>query len=149
MTTKISEVPWYITKRGELLTKQFLFEIEPDDLIYTGDHADHFFDYMALFLKPDGSPVTIAIAVKATEEEVEGVYPFKVSDLEKFKNSNIPVLILVIDVKRNKFFLNWAKNAIVPEEKDSLNSEKFVSVLLHQGTAEEIQKLKQEILAIN
>jgi hypothetical protein len=148
MTTKISEVPWYITKRGELLTKQFLFEIEPEDLIYTGDHADHLFDYMALFLKPDGSPVTIAIAVKATEEEIEGAYPFKVSDLEKFKNSNIPVLILVIDVKRNQYFLNWAKNAIVTGQKESLNSEQFISVTLRQGTREEIQKLKQEIMTI-
>ncbi|MEB3120346.1 MAG: hypothetical protein VKL41_03890 [Snowella sp.] len=147
--TTLTTVPWYVTKRGELLTKQFLFEIEPDDLIYTGDHADHLFDYMALFLKPDGSPVTIAIAIKTTEEEIEGVYPFKVSDLEKFKNSNIPVLILVIDVKRNQYFLNWAKNAIVTEQQDSLNSEKFVSVLLREGTAEEIQKLKQEILTIH
>jgi hypothetical protein len=143
-----TDVPWYVTKRGELLTKEFLFEIEPDDLIYTGDHADHLFDYMALFLKPDGSPVTIAIAVKATEEEIEGAYPFKVSDLEKFKNSNIPVLILVIDVKRNKFFLTWAKNAIVTGQKESLNSEQFISVPLRQGTPEEIQKLKQEIIKI-
>jgi hypothetical protein len=104
---------------------------------------------MALFPKSDGSLVTIAIAVKATEEEIEGAYPFKVSDLEKFKNSNIPVLILVIDVKRNQYFLNWAKNAIVTEQKNSLNSEKFVSVLLRQGTPEERQNLKQEILEIN
>jgi hypothetical protein len=103
---------------------------------------------MALFPKSDGSLVTIAIAVTATEEEIQGAYPFKVSDLEKFKNSNIPVLILVIDVKRNKFFLSWAKNAIVPEEKNSLNLEQFVSVTLRQGTPEEMQKLKQEILKI-
>jgi hypothetical protein len=148
MTAKIAEVPWYVTKRGELLTKEFLFELAPKQAIYTGDHADHLFDYMALFLKPDGSPVTIAIAVEATEEEIEGVYPFKVSDLEKFTNSNIPVLILVIDVKRNQCFLNWEKKAIVPERKDSLNSEQVVSVTLRQGTPEEMQKLKQEIMKI-
>ena len=148
MTAKIAEVPWYVTKRGELLTKEFLFELAPKQAIYTGDHADHLFDYMALFLKSDGSPVTIAIAVTATEEEIEGVYPFKVSDLEKFKNSNIPVLILVIDVKRNQYFLNWAKNAIVTGQKESLNSEQFISVTLRQGTREEIQKLKQEIMTI-
>jgi len=148
MTTKTKE-PWYITKRGQLLSQEFLFELAPKQAIYTGDEPDRLFDYMALFLKPDGSPITIAIAVKATEEEIEGVYPFKVSDLEKFKNSNIPVLILVIDVKRNKFFLNWAENAIVPEQKDSLNSEQFVSVVLLQGTPEEIQKLKQEIMMIH
>ena len=77
------------------------------------------------------------------------IFFIKFPYLKKFKNSNIPVLILVIDVKRNKFFLNWAKNAIVREQKDSLNSEQFVSVVLRQGTPEEMQKLKQEILAIN
>ena len=148
MMTK-TEVPWYITKRGELLTKQLLFELAPDDLIYTGDHAEPLFNYMALLLKPDGSPVTIAIAVKATEEEIQGIYPFKVSDLEKFKNSNIPVLILVIDVKRNQLFFNWAKKSIVPEQENSLTLEQFVSISLHQSTPEEIKKLKQEILAIN
>ena len=50
---------------------------------------------------------------------------------------------------RNKFFLNWAKNAIVLEQKDSLTSEQFVSVLLRQSTPEELQKLKQEIMAIH
>jgi hypothetical protein len=147
MTTKTKE-PWYITKRGQLLSQEFLFELAPKQAIYTGDEPDHLFDYMALFPKSDGSLVTIAIAVTATEEEIQGAYPFKVSDLEKFKNSNIPVLILVIDVKRNKFFLSWAKNAIVPEEKNSLNLEQFVSVTLRQGTPEEMQKLKQEILKI-
>jgi hypothetical protein len=44
--------------------------------------------------------------------------------------------------------LNWAKNAIMPEQKESLISEQFVSVQLRQGTPEEIQKLKQEIMTI-
>jgi hypothetical protein len=37
----------------------------------------------------------------------------------------------------------------VPEQKDSLNPEQFVCILLRQGTPEKIQKLKQEIMAIN
>jgi hypothetical protein len=147
MTTR-TEVPWYITKRGELLTKQFLFELAPDDLIYTGDHPEPLFNYMALFLKPDGSPITIAITVKATEEEIKGVYSFKVSELDKFKKSNIPVLMLVINVKRNQYFLNWADNVMINESANS-GSEKSISVLLRQGTPEVIQQLKQEIMEIN
>ena len=146
MTAKI-DVPWYVTKRGELLTKEFLFEIEPHDLIYTGDHLEPLFNYMALFLKPDGSPVTIAITVKATEKEIKGVYPFNVSELEKFKKSNIPVLMLVIDVKWNQYFLNWAANVMINESANS-GSEKSVSVLLRHGTPEVIQQLKQEIMEI-
>jgi hypothetical protein len=37
----------------------------------------------------------------------------------------------------------------VTEQKDSLNPEQFVFILLRQRTPEEIQKLKQEIMAIN
>ncbi|MEB3312457.1 MAG: DUF4365 domain-containing protein [Snowella sp.] len=147
MITK-TDVPWYVTKRGELLTKQLLFELAPDDLFYTGDHPEHLFDYMVLFLKPDGSPVTIAITVKATEEEINGVYPVKVSELNKLKNSNIPVLILVIDVKRNHYFFNWVKNISQLDESESLKSDQSIEAPLRHGTSEEIQKLKQEIMTI-
>ena len=147
MTTK-TEVPWYITKRGELLTKQFLFELAPDDLIYTGDHPEPLFNYMALFLKPDGSPLTIAITVKGTEEEIKGVYPVNVSELTKFKKSNIPVLILIIDVKRNHYFFTWGQAITLLQELNAFDLEQSIPVSLRYGTPEEIQLLKQEILEI-
>lgn len=144
MTTKTKE-PWYITRRGELLAQEFLFELAPKQAIYTGDDPEHEVDYMALFSKPNGGLVMIAITVKATEEEIKGFYPFKVSELEMFKKSNIPVLMLVIDVKRNQYFLNWANNVIIKESANA-GSEKSVSVLLRHGTPEVIQQLKQEIM---
>jgi hypothetical protein len=69
-----------------------------------------------------------------------------VSELDKFKKSNIPVLMLVINVKRNQYFLNWADNVMINESANS-GSEKSISVLLRQGTPEVIQQLKQEILS--
>lgn len=148
MTTK-TEVPWYVTKRGELLAKQLLFELAPDDLVYTGDHAEHIFDYMILYLRSDGSPVTIAMTVKPTEDEIKEVYPFKVSELNKLKKSNIPVLIVVIDVKRSHYFFNWVQDIAELNESDNLQLDHTLLIPLRHGTAEEIQKLKQEILAIN
>ena len=122
-----------------------MFELAPKQAIYTGDDPEHEVDYMALFSKPNGGLVMIAITVKPTEEEIKGVYPFKVSELEMFKKSNIPVLMLVIDVKRNQYFLNWANNVIIKESANA-GSEKSVSVLLRHGTPEVIQQLKQEIM---
>lgn len=147
--TTTTEVPWYVTKRGELLAKQFLFELDPNDLVYTGDHPEHFFDYMILYLKSNGSPVTIAMTVKPTEEEIKGVYPVKLSELNRLKNSNIPVLMLIIDVKRNHYFFNWVNEIAKFDDPDSSYLEQSILVPLRHGTAEEIQKLKQEILAIN
>ena len=58
---------------------------------------------------------------ETSKEEYEAllakVIPSKERDLEKFKNSNIPVLILVIDVKRNQYFFNWAKNLLCLKRK--------------------------------
>ena len=104
---------------------------------------------MALFLKSDGSPVTIAITVKATEEEINGIYPMAVSELDTLRKSNIPVLLLVIDVKRNQYFLNWVKDVTHFNHSDSLSMEPLVMIPFRYGTPEEIQVIKQEILAIN
>ena len=148
MITK-TKVTWYIGKRGVLLAKQFLLELEPQDIIYLGDSLSHSFDYMALFLKSDGSLLTIGIEVKATEKQIKNVYDFQLSAIKKLKQSNIPVLIVVIDVKRNLFFFNWVKKVVASEEIDSSNLKQFVSVPLRQGTPEEIQNLKQQIMETN
>ena len=148
MTTKLKE-PWYITRRGELLSQELLFQLAPKQAIYTGDDDDSDVDYIALFAKADSGLITIAMTVKPTEEEIKGVYPVKVSELNKLKNSNIPVLILVIDVKRNQYFFNWVSELAQFNESDTLNIDQFITIPLRHGTAAEIQKLKQEILAIN
>ncbi|MEB3228005.1 MAG: hypothetical protein VKJ27_06445 [Synechocystis sp.] len=148
MTTQVKE-PWYITRRGELLSQEFLFELAPKQAIYTGDDPDHEVDYMALFSKPSSGLITIAMTVKPTEEDIQGAYPIQISELQKLKNSNIPVLILVIDVKRNHYFFNWVNEVAQFDETEVINSDQSLLIPLRLGTAEEIQKLKQEILAIN
>ncbi|MFM1842928.1 MAG: hypothetical protein RLZZ490_1666 [Cyanobacteriota bacterium] len=148
MTTQVKE-PWYITRRGELLSQEFLFELAPKQAIYTGDDPDHEVDYMALFSKPSSGLITIAMTVKPTEEEIKGVYPVKISELNKLKNSNIPVLILVIDVKRNQYFFNWVDEVARLNETETPTSDQETLIPLRHGTTEEIQKLKQEILAIS
>ena len=55
--------------------------------------------------------------------------------------------MLVIDVKRNQYFLNWAGNVMINELANS-GSEKSVSISLRQGTPEVIRQLKQEIMTI-
>jgi hypothetical protein len=55
--------------------------------------------------------------------------------------------MLVIDVKRNQYFLNWADNVVINESANS-GSEKSISVLLRHGTPEVIQQVKQEIMTI-
>lgn len=148
MTTQVKK-PWYITRRGELLSQEFLFELAPKRVIYTGDEPDNDVDYMALFSKPSNGLITIAVKVEPMEEEINGVYSIQASELNKLKKANIPILFLVIDVKRNHYFFDWVNQIAKLDNPEPSHLEQSIPVTLRHGTAEEIQKLKQEILAIN
>ena len=65
MTTQVKK-PWYITRRGDLLSQEFLFELAPKQVIYTGDEPDNDVDYLALFSKQSNGLITIAVTVKPT-----------------------------------------------------------------------------------
>jgi hypothetical protein len=112
--------PWYVTKRGNLLAQEFLFELEPKQVVYTGDEKESPFDYLTLFTKEDGSLATL-------------------------KKSNIPVLILVIDVKRNHCFFGWATEDF---SSPSFSLDKLQKRGLRPAIPEEMEKLKQEIMAL-
>lgn len=137
--------PWYVTKRGNLLAQEFLFELEPKQVVYTGDEKESPFDYLTLFTKEDGSLATLAIAIRATESPVKEGNFFPTEDLEKLKKSNIPVLILVIDVKRNHCFFGWATEDF---SSPSFSLDKLQKRGLRPAIPEEMEKLKQEIMAL-
>ncbi|MBJ7900544.1 MAG: hypothetical protein GC158_11630 [Cyanobacteria bacterium RI_101] len=136
--------PWYVSKRGNLLAQEFLFELEPKQVVYTGDESESPFDYLTLFAREDGSLVTLAIAIRATESQITDGNFFPSEDLEKLKKANIPVLILVIDVKRNHYFFGWAKEDFASRSFDTPQKQ-----TLRPATPEEIEILKQEIMALS
>ena len=136
---------WYIARRGELLAEQFLLELEPSYLSLM-QGQDFGIDYMAFFQKADGTPVVIAIEVKATQREMKGHFTLSSSQAQKLLNMNIPVLVIVVDVKDNNIYFNWIKDAISVEQKDSLDKTSSCRISLRASTSEEREKLRQEII---
>lgn len=132
---------WYVTLRGELLAEQFLLDLKPDKLSSMKE-ADIGFDYMACFAKADGSLIAIAIEVKLTEQEIN-YFRLPASLVKRLQNSNIPVLVVVVDVKHNEIFFNWIHAAVSVKSK---HSSLTCSINLRRATPEELEKLKQEIL---
>lgn len=137
---------WYVARRGELLAEQFLLELKPN-YISPMQGLDFGIDYMAFFSKSDGTPIAIAIAVKATQQEIKGHYLLSSSQAQRLLNSNLPVLIIVIDVKSNNTYFNWIREAIPAEQKASLHRTVSCRIDLRAATPEELAKLRQEILA--
>ena len=56
---------WYIGRRGELLAEELLLELETT-YVASLQQPDIGLDYVAFFSKDDGTPVIIAVEVKAT-----------------------------------------------------------------------------------
>jgi len=113
----MENVAWYIERRGKLLAEQFLLALSPDNILLNQEGP---FDYLAVFTQKDGAPILIGIQVKATEREIGGRYHLQANLANRLLRANIPVLVVVIDVKTNEVYFEWIDNAISPERQDSL-----------------------------
>jgi hypothetical protein len=140
---------WYISRRGELLAQEFLMDLNPTYFASLGSNIA--LDYIAFFSKENGSPIAIAIEVKATEQEINNAFFLHSRQLERYQHSNIPVLLVVVDVKRNEVFFNWINETSLngcedTNEKPSRKRPGTSRIQLRKSTPEEIEVLKKEIL---
>ncbi len=137
---------WYIARRGELLAEQFLLSLQPDNVVANSPENSPF-DFIAFFTKPDHTPFIIGVKVKATQQEIGGRYPFPANQAMQLLRSNIPVLVVVIDVKTNEVYFNWIKDAIPTEKQVGLSELRTCTLRLRKNSDEEMQTLRNEILA--
>jgi hypothetical protein len=110
---------WYIGERGELLAQIFLTDLNPINVNRSGEND--LFDYMATFAAPNGMLRLIAVEVKATERPIKDKYAFKADLIRKLSSINIPVLILVVNVKSKAIYYTWAQTAakLLPRDADA------------------------------
>ncbi len=94
-----------IERRAELIIELFLQDLAPTYLA----RSDHDFGYDLLvgFSNPDGGVNTSAVVAKATEQVVKDSFPFPKIRYDELSHSNIPVLLLVANVKTNQLYYAW------------------------------------------
>jgi hypothetical protein len=137
---------WYVARRGELLAEQFLLALQPDNV--SASRSENVpFDFIAFFTKPDQTLFIIGVEVKATQQEIGGRYPFPAKQAMSLLHSNIPVLVVVIDVKTNEVYFNWIKDAIPAEKQAGLSDLQSCTLRLRKSSEEEMQRLRNEIMA--
>ena len=86
--------------RGELMAELFLQELEPKFLAET-NIANLPFDFFVGFSNSKGGVNTFAVEVKATENNIRNKFRLKADAYRALAYSNIPVLLLVVNVKDN------------------------------------------------
>jgi hypothetical protein len=99
----INEQSELIARRGELLAELFLQELNPF-FVARNTAQDFGIDFFVGFRNPRGGINLVAIEVKVTERPVKGSFWLQRRVHEILANSNIPGLLLVIDVKENRYF---------------------------------------------
>jgi hypothetical protein len=102
----------YATKRAALLAQLFLQDLGASVWTTAGATDDGPFDSIAAFLTNDQKLRISAIEIKATEQPVVEEYCFQAQrrSIRALQHSNVPVLFLVADVKRNELFYGWASD---------------------------------------
>jgi hypothetical protein len=100
----------YVWQRAELLAQLFLQELGAS--VWGAVLADKKgpFDAIASFVTDDQKSRITAIEVKPTEQPVGKEFRFqeKRKAIRALQHSNVPVLFLIVDVKRNQLFYGWA-----------------------------------------
>jgi hypothetical protein len=95
----------FVGRRSELLAELFLQELEPRFL--SRPSADLGFDFLVGFANPDGGVNTFAVEVKSTEQAISSPFPIDKKSYLRLVSSNLPGLLLAVDVKQNKLFCAW------------------------------------------
>lgn len=91
-----------IGRRGDLLAELLLQEFNPAFVARATDELGYDF-FMGVPNERGGINIT-AVQVKATEKRVSPRYRIGRRLYQSLANSNVPVLLLVVDVKRNQLF---------------------------------------------
>ena len=81
--------------------------------------TDMGYDYFVGFENPHGGVNVSAVEVTATEQPINGRYPLPTQVYRRLAHTNIPVLLLVVDVKQNRLFYALPGSLSLNGDRDS------------------------------
>lgn len=131
-----------IGRRGELMAELFLQELNPFFLA-RNTSAGFGVDFFIGFQNQKGGLNLVAIEVKATERPVKGRYQLSRHTYDLLANSNIPGLLLVVDVKENRLFYR----EIGPIEVDA--EQRLITVEVTEANETNRQSLTERLSSVS
>lgn len=109
--------PYIIGRRAELIAELFLQDLNP---YYVAKPTnDVGYDLFVGFPNTRGGINNFVVEVKATERPVPSRFPIQRKLYELLAHSNIPALLLVVDVKQNRLFYAWLTPPSIEGRRDS------------------------------
>jgi hypothetical protein len=130
-----------VGRRAELLAELFFQELNP--LFLSRPTRDCGYDLLVGFNNENAGINTFAVEVRATAQPLESYYPIRRSVFNRMAHSNVPGLLLVADVKRNRLYYAWLRASEMTGRGDTIA---IPVVEINQRTRE---KLKKQFEAAN
>lgn len=91
-----------VEHRGELMAELLLQDLRPTFVARAARNLGY--DFFAGFPNSKGGINVTAVEVKATDRPVPALFSINRHTYDRLADSNIPVLLLVADVKQNRLF---------------------------------------------
>ncbi|MBD1903742.1 DUF4365 domain-containing protein [Trichocoleus sp. DQ-A3] len=102
-------------RRAELIAELFFQELKA--LFVSQPTTDIGFDLFVAFENSEGGINSYIVQIKATEQPVLAHFSISEKQYRYLAYSNIPAMLLVVDVKRNKLYYAWLKPKDSREDK--------------------------------
>jgi len=135
----------YVERRGELLTELFLQDLNPEFVARaTGDVG---YDFLVGVRNSRGGVNNISVVVRTTERLVQNRFSLRREQYKRFAYSNIPVLLIVVDVKHNRFFYSWisSKDAVASKDAVVAFESKVVMIRLTEVDDSTKEELREQL----
>jgi Domain of unknown function (DUF4365) len=130
-----------IARRAELLAELFLQELQP--LFVAQSTGDSGYDLFVGFRNPKGGVNNILVEVKSTERLARKQFPLPRKNYERYAYSNVPALLIVVDVKENRLYYAW----LTPDDPELANESSTVRVDLTEINDDTKQALRDRLVA--
>lgn len=133
-----------VERRGELITELFLDELQPGAIVAQPSNRDVGYDFLVNAKNRLGGINTYAVQYEATDQPISATYRVTRDLFDRMTYSNIPMLFLVVDVKRNEIYY-----ALLESDKTSRQSKlRHVPIELKRIDETETVRLRKRLASI-
>jgi hypothetical protein len=132
----------FVGRRGELMAELFLQDLNPF-YIARNTSSDIGIDFFVGFLNSKGGLNLVAVEVKTTEQILTKRFKISKRTHDLLASSNIPGLLLIVDVKHNRFFYH------VPTKVEVSLDANSVIVDIVEFTDQSVELLMEQFFTIS
>jgi hypothetical protein len=130
-----------VARRAELLAQLFLEELQPQFVAQSTGNPNY--DFFVGIRHSKGGFNNIVVEVKSTERLTRNQYQLAKRTYEKYAYSNLPALLIVVDVKENRLYYAW----LTPDGVELANESSTVRIDLIEINDDTKQALKERLVS--